>query len=189
MRRRKQLVELQHLASLQGQRLLLRMPQPDDSAAVYTYACDAEVTRFLAWSRHTSQADSEDFLHMACEGWLGGRNLVWLIEDENGVVGSIGAEMSNLNAGIGYVLTRNRWGLGYATEALALVVDALFQYTPVEAIWAMCVTENLASKRVLEKCGFQYLRTLADYFACTNQSGDKKDVCLYSRQRRETERR
>lgn len=182
MRRRKQLVELQRLATLHGQRLLLRQPQPDDSAAVYAYASDAEVTRFLAWPCHTSQSDSDDFLHMAREGWQGGRHLVWLIEDESGVVGSIGAEMSNPNAGIGYVLARQRWGRGYATEALGLVVQALSRYTPVETIWAMCVAENFASKRVLEKCGFHYARALDNYFSCPNLGGEMKDVYLYSLQ-------
>jgi len=176
-------VDLQQLVTLQGVRLTLRAAQPGDAPAVYAYASDAEVVRYLAWPRHTSLADSERFLQEVAKGWQSGHYLVWLIEDERGVVGAIGAELSRANAGIGYVLARRSWGRGYATEALGLVVEALFRHTPITALWALCVTENSASQRVLEKSGFRYEQTLHHYFACPNLGGEMKDVWLYGKER------
>lgn len=183
MSRRRKTLNPQPLAPLQGERLTLRVPQLADAKAVYAYASDSEVTRFLAWPRHTSLADSEHFLHEAVTGWLNGKHLVWLIEDEAGVAGAIGAVPSGANVGIGYVLRRDRWGRGYATEALRLVADALLGDTPVAAIWALCVTENIASQRVLEKSGFHLERTMRHYFSCPNLGGEKQDVWLYTRGR------
>jgi RimJ/RimL family protein N-acetyltransferase len=141
------------------------------------------VTRLLAWPTHTSLADSERFLQEALAGWRSGRDLVWLIEDAAGVVGAIGAELGGANAGVGYVLARDRWGRGYATEALRLLVDALFQHTAIDTVWALCVTQNAASQRVLEKSGFDRQRTMARYHVCPNLGGEKQDVWLFARER------
>lgn len=176
-------MNLVSLSSLQGERLTLRMPQATDVPAVYAYASDEEVTRYLAWPRHTAMADSETFLQQAQEGWRNGRYLIWMIEDEAGVVGAIGAALSGASAGIGYVLARGAWGRGYATEALGLVAAALLDDTPIRSLLALCVTENSASRRVLEKSGFHYLRTMSDYFSCPNLAGEKKGVWLYVRER------
>jgi ribosomal-protein-alanine N-acetyltransferase len=184
--RRRQPIQLEALAALQGPRLTLRKPQAEDAQAVFAYASDAEVTRFLAWPRHTSLADSECFLRRAVEGWKNAHRLVWLIEDEGGVVGAISAELSHSNAGVGYVLARGRWGRGYASEALGLLTAALFRLTPVETVWALCVTENVASQRVLEKSGFRYQRTHPSYLACPSRGSGMKDVFLYARAKRDT---
>lgn len=180
MSRRAQPIELEKIRTLLGARLHLRPPRADDARAVYHYASDPEVTRYLAWPRHTSVADSERFLQRAIGGWLGGASLVWMIEDEVGVAGSIGAELSGTNAGIGYVLSRHCWGRGYATEALELVSAALLCHTPVRRVWAQCIGENIASQRVLEKCGFHYQHTQPDYFSCPNLGGARRDVLLYA---------
>lgn len=183
MPRRRQAWEPKTLAVLQGPRLNLRQPRSTDADAVYAYASDARVTRFMAWPRHTRLADSEHFLSLTADGWQKGNYLVWLIEDEHGVAGAIGVELNKVNAGIGYVLARESWGHGYATEALGLVSDALLGDSPVEAIWALCVTENNASRRVLEKSGFEYIRKYADYFACPNLGDTFQDVWLYRKGR------
>jgi ribosomal-protein-alanine N-acetyltransferase len=181
--RRYQSIELERLRTLRGPRLVLRVPQATDAPAIYAYARDPEVTRYLAWPRHSGLADTEAFLQRAIAGWQGGTSLVWVIELKGAVIGCIGAELSGANAGLGYVLARECWGRGYASEALKRVSEALFQHTPVSALWAQCVSENLASQRVLEKCGFHYLRTQPDYFSCPNLGGEQRDVFLYLRER------
>lgn len=180
MARRRKPIDLKELARLQGARLLLRPPALADADAVYAYASDPAVTRFLAWPRHRALSDSRLFVERAIQDWQNGNNPVWLIEDQDGVVGSIGARLSVVNAGIGYALGRECWGRGYATEALRLVNDALARHSSVLALWALCVTENAASVRVLEKGGFRYARTLDSYFSCPNLNGAQKNVFLYT---------
>lgn len=181
MLRRKPKIDPQGIARLQGERLRLRPPTMADAEAVYDYARDPEVTRYLAWAQHRRLADSERFLEQAVQEWRRGGSLVWLIEDASGVVGSIGARLSAANAGIGYVLARACWGRGYATEALQLLSEALLRPGRIQALWAVCVIENRASARVLEKGGFLCARTLDRYFSSPNDNDEWKDVFLYRR--------
>ena len=57
-------------------------------------------------------------------------------------------------ASTGYVLARDAWGQGLATEALAAMVD-LAAKTGVIRLYALCHVDHAASRRVLEKGGFE----------------------------------
>ena len=53
----------------------------------------------------------------------------------------------------GYVLGKDAWGKGYATEALAAIVGVASQLS-IARLYALCHPLHRASWRVLEKCGF-----------------------------------
>ncbi len=57
---------------------------------------------------------------------------------------------------IGYSITTDAQGHGYATEAVGAVVDALFDQADLHRIVASIDPENRASRRVLEKLGFRF---------------------------------
>jgi len=82
---------------------------------------------------------------------------MWMIELKNGThVGDLcfkGLD-SNGVAEIGYGILDEYQGHGYATEAVRAVVDWAFQHPDVTSLEAEAAPDNLASKRVLEKCGF-----------------------------------
>src|SRR5262245_35999770 len=104
-------------------RLLLRRPSNDDAAAILArYAGDAEVTRFMSWPRHRSIEDTYAFLQMAHDGWERWPADAYLIESrqEPKLLGGTGLRFETPNTAItGYVLARDAWGQGYATEALS----------------------------------------------------------------------
>lgn len=54
---------------------------------------------------------------------------------------------------ITYWLGREFWGKGIATQALALFLD----HDPTRPIYARAAKDNIASIRVLEKCGFEVI--------------------------------
>ncbi|HVV73900.1 MAG TPA: GNAT family protein, partial [Verrucomicrobiae bacterium] len=54
----------------------------------------------------------------------------------------------------GYVLSRDAWGNGFATEALAALVCVAARIG-MSRLFALCHPEHLPSRRVLEKCGFR----------------------------------
>jgi GNAT superfamily N-acetyltransferase len=58
----------------------------------------------------------------------------------------------------GYVLAKDAWGQGYATEALGAMVDVARRIN-LRRIYALCHPQHQASWRVLEKCGFSRDRT------------------------------
>jgi RimJ/RimL family protein N-acetyltransferase len=63
---------------------------------------------------------------------------------------------------LSYGFRSDRWGRGYATEAARACVHHGFETLGVAKIVADVVPENKASARVLEKCGFAFVRELED---------------------------
>lgn len=81
----------------------------------------------------------------------------WLILDDHEVVGLISLKAPADSAGtvkIGYGIAACRWGLGYASAALALMLNELQRDRLIRTITAETSLANIASQRVLEKNGF-----------------------------------
>ncbi|MCR5400665.1 MAG: GNAT family N-acetyltransferase [Treponema sp.] len=55
---------------------------------------------------------------------------------------------------IGYHIAKNFTGKGYATEAVKAFLPAMAQKLNIKEVYGICLAENTASVRVLEKCGF-----------------------------------
>ncbi len=135
-------------------RLALRRPGPADAEAIFEYASDPEVTRLLAWPRHTAVADSRGFLRFSDEAWAIGPGPYLIVDGDGGVVGSSGLEVETpYRAATGYVLARRVWGRGYATE-VAVAMAGIAAELGIRRLYALCHTENRASARVLAKAGF-----------------------------------
>ncbi|MEM8796805.1 MAG: GNAT family N-acetyltransferase [Pseudomonadota bacterium] len=59
--------------------------------------------------------------------------------------------------GIGYWLGKAYWGQGLAAEAAQALIDHAFTSEDIGEIWATVRIANHQSKRVIEKCGFQFV--------------------------------
>ena len=57
---------------------------------------------------------------------------------------------------LGYLFKPSTWGKGVATEACQRLLQFAFEETPLDEILAVIEEENVASERVLLKCGFVY---------------------------------
>ena len=55
---------------------------------------------------------------------------------------------------IGYHIAKQFTGQGYATEAVKAFLPAMAQKLNLNEVYGICLAENLASIRVMEKCGF-----------------------------------
>ena len=87
---------------------------------------------------------------------------------------------------IGYSLVEEARGRGYATEALAAVVDEAFGHGELEEMQACCVPENAPSRGVLNRVGFREERTIRGGAVIR---GRHVDVVLYRLHRPEWRRR
>ena len=63
---------------------------------------------------------------------------------------------------IGYWLGEDYWGQGIATAALAQMTDYGFSHRHFRKLFAPALAPNVASMRVLEKCGYQREGILKD---------------------------
>lgn len=136
-------------------RLVLRRPKLSDAAAVHEYGRDPEVSRYTDWPTHSSVADAVAVLEGAGPRWESGEEYSWVItvKPEDRPTGSVACRVRGHAVDLGYVLSRNFWGRGYATEAARAVLEWAAALEGVCRIWATCDVENIASVRVLEKIG------------------------------------
>ena len=91
------------------------------------------------------------------------------LEYKGKVIGSLGIEAYSeenhpeLDAlqgrEIGYVLSKAYWGQGLMPEAVKTVIDWLFNEVQLDFIIVGHFDHNAQSRRVIEKCGFQYIKT------------------------------
>ena len=164
-------------------RLILRRPQGIDATAIFErYAGDPEVTRFLGWPRHRSLADTEAFLKLSdseWERWPAGPYLV-LSQADGMVLGSSGFTFETpYRAATGYVLARDAWGQGYATETLRAIMEVA-PAIGVLRLYALCHPQHRRSWRVLEKCGFEREGILRSYLEFPNLETGVSDVLCYA---------
>ncbi len=139
-------------------RLHLRKITLADSEAMFSWASDPEVTRYMRFATHNSLA----FTRKVVKSWIAQAKdpyyFQWIIEESatGRPIGSIGLEVISFgdNHGeVGYCLHRSFWNKGYASEALKEVLRFGFEEVGFNRIQASFSTNNPASGRVMEKVG------------------------------------
>jgi RimJ/RimL family protein N-acetyltransferase len=166
---------------IETERLLLRPPMVGDAEQVFTrYASVPDVTRYLAWRRHETLADTEAFVDFSKIEWaaMGCGPYLVLSRDSGVLLGGTGLSIQGDHAETGYVFARDAWGHGYATEVLSAMV-ALAKTLALTELTAQCHCDHRASVRVLEKCGFRLERRSPAAFVFPNLGPAKQDVLTY----------
>ncbi len=172
------------LETIESPRLVFRRPALSDVPAIFTrFASDLAVARYVAWPCHQSEEDSRQFLGFSNSEWeQAGVGPYLMCEKESGtLVGSTGLSMeTSYRASTGYVLARDAWGKGYATEAARTMVD-LGRKLALSRLHAWCHVDHHASARVLEKAGFLKEGVLRRYLMFPNLGDlEPSDVLLYA---------
>lgn len=135
------------LDDIRTERLLLRKVVEADRAAFTAMVSDREVVRMLArWPWPADPKIIDAFFHMVDTEPQRG----FAITMEGAFLGSIG-----IGPKVGFMLARDGWGKGVMTEAL-LAVQAL-GLSLFGSLEGNVLTDNPASARVFEKCGWQYI--------------------------------
>ena len=140
---------------LETKRLTLRAPTLKDAKAVAVLANDRRIAENSARIPHPYKlADAENFIAGANKA---DGETVFLIVRNGTIMGACGVAVADPNAPeLGYWLGVPHWGQGFATEALHAVIDFAFNEFEHSALHAGARVTNPASRRVLEKCGFQW---------------------------------
>ena len=144
---------------IETDRLILRAWRETDLADFYEYASVEGVGEMAGWNHHQSMEESRrilDFFTFALE-----------LKENGKVIGSLGLEPRDEDAGlpeelqgreIGYVLSRDYWGRGLMPEAVKAVIDYCFQELSFDYLTCGHFDRNDRSRRVVEKCGFRFLK-------------------------------
>ena len=144
------------LAILETQRLVLRAPQLEDAKAIAALANDRRIAENTARIPHPYRiADAESWITAAGAALEGETYLITLANGT--LIGGCGFDMRDGPVPeIGYWLGTRYWGKGYATEAVRALIDHAFTDLDHQALQSCVRVTNPGSRRVLEKCGFQW---------------------------------
>jgi RimJ/RimL family protein N-acetyltransferase len=122
---------------------------------------DPEIPRWTTVPSNYGEADARSYLLHRHDAILAGTAAPFAIvstEPEEELIGSISlvrVVWEHLRAEVGYFLSREARGGGHATRAVGLICGWTFRSLGFERIDLYAATDNLPSRRVAERCGFQ----------------------------------
>lgn len=173
---------LQIPEKIETERLVLQRLRYEDAEEIfYAYASKPEATRFVSWPTHQSIRDTRDFLRYARVAWTMGMDYSFSVrlKDSFRLVGGFGVINDNGKIQFGYIFSPTQWGKGFATEATKAVLHILKNQPDIYRIGTFVDAENIASIRVLQKCGLKEEARLANWFRFVNQGNEPKDCILF----------
>jgi RimJ/RimL family protein N-acetyltransferase len=142
------------LPVLETERLVLRAPRLADAEAIARLANDRRVAENTARIPHPYACEDADEFVAAVN--RGEDEAVFAVVLKGELIGMCGVEPREDKAEIGYWLGVPYWGHGYATEAARAMIDHAFGTLGHQTLEASARVSNPVSRRVLEKCGFQW---------------------------------
>ena len=144
-------------------RLVMRAPHEDDIDALAHLANNANIANMVARMPHPyTVADAADFVRRTRAGAIGKCVYAITKADNGAFLGCCGIEPQHEDGRtveLGYWLGEPYWNQGYVTEAAHALIDMVFRTRDVEQIDARCRVMNIPSRRVIQKCGFQFQAT------------------------------
>ena len=146
---------------LTTERLYFRQFTSHDAPLLYALDSDPEVMRYISKGQPTPLSRIEQDLlpqwirHSTATPYLG----YWAVHEQASgeFIGWFHLRPDRYNPQeieLGYRLKRQVWGKGYATEGAGALLALAFAQG-VERVVARTLVDNLASRRVMEKCGLQ----------------------------------
>jgi len=152
---------------LTTERLILRPWQESDLEDLFAYASVPGVGEMAGWPHHRTREDSQEVLR----GFMEKKDVFAIVHKKDGkVIGSLGIHNSwaandpkysdLVVKDIGFVLSRDYWGQGLVPEAARAVVDYCFDVLGLDALTCGYFVNNHRSRRVIEKLGFHYVKTV-----------------------------
>ena len=162
------------------ERLIFRQLKPDDAKDLHRIYSNPETMKFMGDykesvenERNNIQKHIEKYYNQ-----LGFGLWATVLKENNRLIGRCGLLYQEIESArdleFAYLIDRDFWGRGLATEAAREIMNLGFNQFGFTQIIAVIKPENEASIRVAEKCGLNYEREVSDY-------KDFGKVSLYSR--------
>lgn len=162
---------MKELFSIDCGEILLREFRIEDVDAIYELTSQPEVYKYLPdwrstreqrldWVTNYEIPDNKAFLaavpHINDEFLKMGILLKKTSELIGFCTTGIKEELGIPNREIAFAISKNYRNRGYTTEVVRGLVTFLFEKTDVELLNAVILPHNVASNRVINKCGFRY---------------------------------
>ena len=152
---------------METERLNLRRWEETDAEQLYCWACDPDVGPIAGWPPHQSAEESRNVIRNVLNG---PEAYAVCLRPEGTVIGAVELKLRGHTdfsdredeCEIGYWIAKPYWGQGYMTEAAEAILRHAFETLGMRKVWAGYYDGNDRSRRVQEKCGFNYQWTTKD---------------------------
>ena len=151
-------------SELRTERLILRRYRPEDASALYQYlGKDPAIDRYSGWNPYATPEMARETVRSFIENYEDEHFYGWVLDSEDVLFGTIGAyDYKDDRIEVGFSIVKECRGRGYATEALRAVLEYLTENEGISCVTAWCASENIGSRKVLEKAGMHLVRTEKD---------------------------
>ena len=161
---------------LQTNRLIICEFSIDMAEDVHKNSLDDDTRRFLpdeVFETSEDAADTIEYLMGVYE--TGDGPLVYPVLTKSGInIGYVQLVPAEDGYEVGYHIAESYTCRGYATEALGCFLEHIMPAKNITKVSGICLSENIASCRVLEKCGFEKV-----YEGLGKYQGQKRQIVKY----------
>lgn len=160
---------MKHLGTkkLYSQRLILRRIKEGDAEEIYYGFINQPEFLYYTNKKERTLDEEKQSLNGINDKYknLDYYNWIIVLKATGKIIGSINLRVEDINETVefNYVIDNRYTNNGYMTEALCLVRDYCLNEIKVNRFQGGCCIENLASKRVMEKCGMKCEGILRKY--------------------------
>lgn len=147
---------------MKTERLIIRAIEERDYDDICEYGCDEETGQFMIYWPKTN-AQLKEFIY-SCRKKMELSPIIWYefviqLQTNNKVIGNITLNIGDKRAEIGWISNKLYWNKGYMSEAVKEVIRYGFENLKLDEIIATCTDKNIASYKVMEKCGMVKIKT------------------------------
>ena len=158
-------------------RLLITDFTMDLCESVHRNSLDEDTRRFVPDEVFETLEEAQEvvaFLMQAAQGTEGPFVYPILCKADGCNIGYVQAVPQDDGCEIGYHIAKTYTGNGYASEAVSAFLPVIMDKLGVQEMLGVVLTENTASCRVLEKCGFRLVFEGNDLY-----QGQIRPICKY----------
>ena len=168
-------IEVHGTATLWTERLILRRYCPEDADDLFHYmGTDPAMYQYSGWNPYATPEMALETVQRFIDSYDDEHAYSWIMDVDDVIVGTIGAyDYKGIQIEVGFSVVSGWQGRGLATEALKKVLEYLTENEGIPCVTAWCASENIGSKRVLEKGGMKLVRTEKDGLAVEDRVYDK----------------
>ena len=159
--------------TIETERLIIKEFDLSMAKAVHENSLDDDNRKFVPDEVFETENDARetiDFL-MSQYGTEDGPLVYPVFTKKNENIGYV--QLAPIEEGweIGYHIAKKYTGNGYATEAVSAFLPVISENKSLSGIYGICLKENVASVRVMEKCGFENL-----YSGAGEYQGETREI-------------
>ena len=165
------------MLSLETERLIITEFTSDMALAVHENSLDEDNRRFVpdeVFETVEEAAETIEFLMSRYGGSEGPFVYPVLLKDTTNIGYVQAVPLGDGVWEIGYHIGARYTKRGYATEAVKAFLPVMMNSLELDKIAGICLADNIASQKVMEKCGF-----VLEFRGIDNYQGEKREICRY----------